>query len=193
MTRNQNMHKVERFTRSSSRRMKAVLGAGALLLGAFFAPAAANAQSGLPGGANSLREVHGDWIVLCNAQEAAKACAMQQELRVQQSGQLVLAVELQPTASGATGNLVLPFGLSLAKGATYQIDEGSVVPLSYRTCLPVGCVAPVAFDAMTLAALRRGTSLKVTVSPDGDLPDMSWSASLQGFSSAYDRLSSLLQ
>ncbi|MDR0786255.1 MAG: invasion associated locus B family protein [Gemmatimonadota bacterium] len=168
------------------------LGAGALFLGALIAPSA-NAQSGLPGGANSLREVHGDWVVICSAQDGAKACVMQQELRVQQSGQLVLAVELQPKSGGAEGNLVLPFGLALARGTSIQVDEGSSTSLPFRTCLPVGCVASVNFDAATLGALRRGTSLNVSVTPDGGLPEMQWAASLQGFGSAYDRAAALLQ
>jgi invasion protein IalB len=172
------------------------LGAGIATIGmlAMFSASAQNAAPSLPGGATSLREAYGDWVVQCAVPQTGKVCAMQQELTVQQSGQRVLAVEVQPAGTGATGTLVLPFGIALAKGATIQIDDGAVsVPMGFRTCLPAGCVVPVSFDAATLAKLRKATALKIKVSPDGGGEDSQWSVSLKGFATAYDRTAALLK
>lgn len=156
--------------------------------------AGAQNTSGLPGGATSLRETYGDWIVTCAVQQSRKSCAMQQELTAKQTGQRVLAVELRPAGAGAEGIFVLPFGLALAKGAIFQIDDGAVAaPIAFRTCLPTGCIAPVRFDIKTLTALRRGTALKVKVMPDGGGAGMQWSVSLKGFGTALDRAVSLLK
>jgi invasion protein IalB len=170
------------------------IGTGILIVTALM-PLTASAQSpsGLPGGATSLRETYDDWIVACGVQQSRKTCAMQQELR-QQNGQRVLAVELRPSAAGVEGTMLLPFGLALAKGAIIQIDDGAAsAPFQITTCLPTGCVAPITFDAKVLASLRKGTALKIKVSPDGGGADMQWPVSLKGFGTALDRAAALLK
>src|SRR5688572_23504746 len=129
------------------------------------APALAQEPS-LPGGATSLRESHGDWAVSCNIQQQngknVKLCGLSQEQHDQNSRQRVLAIELRPEGAAAQGVLVLPFGLDLDKGASFQIDDGPPSPVNkFRTCLPQGCLVPVNFDARTLAAVRKGNQLKV--------------------------------
>jgi invasion protein IalB len=148
----------------------------------------------LPGGATSLRETYEDWLVVCVAAPAGKACAMQQELKSQQTGQRVLAVELQPSASGATGTLVLPFGVALDNGATVQVDDGAPgARLRFRTCLPAGCIVPVNFDAQMLAQLRKGASMMIKAQPDGGGNEMQVPVSLKGFGAALDRTAALLR
>lgn len=172
------------------------LGVGIATIGllATLSASAQNAAPGLPGGAASLREAYGDWVVQCAVPQTGKVCAMQQELSVQQSGQRVLAVELRPAGTGAAGVMVLPFGIALAKGAIMQIDDGVVgAPMAFSTCLPAGCVVPVSLDADTLAKLRKGAALKIKVSPEGGGEDSQWSVSLKGFSTAFDRTAVLLQ
>ncbi|MDR0781923.1 MAG: invasion associated locus B family protein [Pseudomonadales bacterium] len=156
--------------------------------------ASAPSNPGLPGGASSLQETYDDWTVACVVQAAGKTCAMQQEQHVQQSGQLVLAAELRPAGTGVGGTLVLPFGLALAKGATVQIDEGAVsAPLAFSTCVPVGCVVPVSFDAKMLDGLRKGVAFKIKVVPDGGGDAAQFAVSLKGFSAAFDRVAALLK
>lgn len=53
-------------------------------------------------------------------QGAVKLCAISQT-RAQQNGQRLLAIELNaPGGDGATGTLVLPFGLALDSGVTFR-------------------------------------------------------------------------
>jgi invasion protein IalB len=158
------------------------------------APALAQEPS-LPGGATSLRENHGDWVVTCSIQQqngkSAKLCGLGQEQADQNSRQRVLAIELRPEGANATGILILPFGLALDQGASFQIDDGPASPVQkFRTCLPAGCLVPVNFDARTLAALRKGNQLKVKTVADGG-KEAPFTISLKGFPGAFDRTTAL--
>lgn len=158
------------------------------------APMAFAQETGLPGNASSLREGHGDWQVACAAPEGAVRCAMSQT-QVSENRQRVLSIELtsgddSPTASGA---LVLPFGLDLASGVAYRLDEGGTVAIQpFRTCLPVGCIVDVAFDAGTVASLKAGNQLHVIATAEGG-QELIFSISLAGFSSAFDRVVVLMR
>jgi len=163
-------------------RLAALLGASAL---------AAQATA-LPGGANSVQETFESWTVSCVQTGDAKRCALSQQQTDQQSRQRVLAIELNAGAPDKVeGALVLPFGLALDRGVTLQVDDGQAgPPLRFRTCLPVGCVVPLSFDAKLLAALRKGAALKVNAVADGG-KDTPFTISLKGFPAALDRTAAL--
>lgn len=152
---------------------------------------ASSEGSPLPGGASSLSETYQDWSVSCLQQEAQKRCTFSQ-VQVQQSGQRVLAIELDaPAGNTVTGLLVLPFGLALDAGIVFQVDElAPMQPVRFRTCLPAGCLVPVVLDAPAIVALRGGAVLKVQAVADGGSP-AEFSVSLQGFGTALDRVAVL--
>jgi len=157
------------------------------------APASAQQASPLPGGASSLQETYQDWQVACSVQGQSKRCALSQQ-QSQQNGQRILAVEFAPTAEKLTGTLVLPFGLLLASGVEVQVDDNAAgTPMTFRTCLPNGCVVPLTFDAASIKRLRAGTALKLkAVRADNEQP-LTFSISLKGFATALDRTGSLLK
>ncbi|MDR2214000.1 MAG: invasion associated locus B family protein [Pseudomonadales bacterium] len=172
-----------------------LLGGWALALGLCLAQP--GLAQGLPGGATSLRESHGDWTVACAVTSAegntSTACTLSQEQTVTSTGQRVLAIELLPAGQGAEGTLVLPFGLMLARGASLQVDEeAAITQVAFRTCLPIGCIVPLSIDAKMLAALRKGLALKIGVTGEGDAA-VPLSVSLAGFSSAFDRVTALMR
>ena len=144
--------------------------------------------SSLPGGASSLSETYGSWRVGCVQNGPTKRCLLSQ-IQARQNRQRVLAIELDaPAGNAVSGTLVLPFGLALESGVTFQIDEKPTMrPIRFRTCLPAGCLADVAFDGPTLAALRAGAILKVKATADGGAA-MPFAISLQGFGTALDRI-----
>lgn len=116
----------------------------------------------LPGGASSLQETYQDWRVACQVADNAKRCVLLQQQN-QQNGQRVLAIELNaPAGNTMTGTLVLPLGLALDAGVTFQIDDKPAMqPMRLRTCVPAGCLVNISFDAPTVTALRAGTALKI--------------------------------
>ena len=86
---------------------------------------------------------------------------------------------------------MLPFGLALDNGATFQVDDGAAgPPQKFRTCIPAGCLVPISFDAHMLAALRKGAQLKVKAVVDGG-KDTLFTISLKGFPNAFDRTAAL--
>ena len=156
-------------------------------------PQLAQASSALPGGASSLNETYKDWRVSCQQEGTNKRCALSQ-IQAQQNGQRVLAIELNPpNGNTISGTLILPFGLALESGIALQIDEKPLMqPIRFRSCLPVGCLVPVAFDAPTLAVLRTATALKVKAVADGGTA-APFSISLQGFAAGLDRMGALMR
>lgn len=176
---------------------RAVCIATGLMLSVICSHALAKDATLLPGGATTLREGHGDWIVSCDivTQNGAsrKVCGLSQVQTNTQSHQRILAVQLQPGDSVVDGTLVLPFGLDLSKGVTLQVDDGLVLAsLPFRTCIPAGCLVNLNLDGRSVAALRTGASLKVNVFPVGG-QEMSLSISLKGFPGALDRTIALLK
>ena len=147
--------------------------------------------STLPGGASSLNETYKDWRVTCVQQGTTKRCALSQA-QAQQNGQRVLAIELAaPAGNLVSGTLVLPFGLALDSGVSFQIDDKpAMAPVRFRTCVPAGCLVNLSFDAPTIVALRAGSVLKVKATADGGAATP-FSISLQGFGTALDRVAAL--
>jgi invasion protein IalB len=149
----------------------------------------AEAPNSLPGGANALSETHGDWTVNCTRTQANKLCSLSQQQLDSNSRQRLLAIELTATDPSKTqGTLALPFGLLLKPGATLQIDDGvPAAPLPFRTCLPGGCLVPLAIDEKTVALLRQGTVLKISATAADSGQTVTFNISLKGFASALAR------
>lgn len=154
---------------------------------------AAMAQ-GLPGGATSISETHGDWTVACHTAEGAALCAITQTQVSSENRQRVLAIELKASEGGnvANGLLVLPFGLRLDSGVRLAIDDGATrEPLRFSTCLPVGCLVPLRFDEAIVTELRSGRELSAKAIANDGGQEMAFSISLSGFASALARLTEI--
>ena len=166
----------------------------ALAIASLLTTGVASAQ-GLPGGATSLNETHGDWTVACHAPDGTVRCAMTQTQINGENRQRVLAIELTPASGGSevSGIVVLPFGLRLEAGVGLMIEGGGQLPTArFSTCLPAGCVVPLAFDAETVLALRSGTALNLAMTANDTGQNLALSVSLTGFGSALNRIAQLL-
>ncbi|NTH14231.1 invasion associated locus B family protein [Agrobacterium rhizogenes] len=157
-------------------------------------PAFAEDTAALPGGASSLQETYDDWVVACAAGDQAKGqklCTLSQQQFDKKSQQRVVAIEWKPSGDGIQGNLALPFGLALAKGAAFQFDDGPVgKPAAFSTCLPTGCLVPIEFNKDILAGMRKASHLNIkAVGADGK--DIPFAISLKGFPNAFDRTKQL--
>lgn len=164
-----------------------------LILAAALCPGGQVFAAGLPGGASALNETHGDWAVTCSAADGNARCAISQ-VQVNNENQRVLSVELAATEGGtaAGGMLVLPFGLALDNGVALSIDEAAAMPtFRFSTCLPAGCLVPLAFDRDTLAAIRGGTALQAKAAANGNGQEVKFSISLTGFTAALSRAAEL--
>lgn len=145
----------------------------------------------LPGGASTLQETYQDWTVSCQSQKDATACTIRQQQSSPQTGQRVLTAELRNAGGKVEGVLLMPFGLDLAKGASLKIDEAAGPNLTFSTCLPQGCLAPIAFDAKQVSALKAGTNINVTTTALSPSQPVAFKISLKGFGAALDRIAAL--
>lgn len=146
----------------------------------------------LPGGATTLNETHGEWTVNCRIATQAKgkpvACQVVQNLVDKAKKQHLLSIVLGATATaGVKGVLIMPFGLDLEKGVTFQIDDKSPsAAMRFHTCMPIGCLVKIDWSASSVTALRTAKSLKVAaVGQAGNAAQ--FAIPLDGFSSALDR------
>lgn len=159
---------------------------------------AANPDVRLPGGADALREVHGDWLLIgaVQAGEAGvqKSCVIVQEQIHNDTRQRLLLIELRPEAGRIKGTLVLPFGLLFQKGVVLQVDEHGPAPaVPFRTALPAGCVVELEIDALRLALLKSGRILHVHAIVADNVNPINFGISLNGFSTALARAEAVLR
>lgn len=152
-------------------------------------PAVAQDVAALPGGASALSERHGSWSVNCSIGEKGKDCGFSQTAGNPQTGSALVAVELAaPAGNRAEGMLLTAFGLRLDAGVQLGIDGqplGGARP--FLTCVSSGCLVPMAFEEVELAALKVGQKLDVTGVKVEDGKPVTVSLSLAGFTAAYDR------
>lgn len=134
-----------------------------------------------------VKGVYDDWRVAC-VDQSAKNCSAYQELYRRDNGKVVMRIEVQHGADRAAMTLLLPLGVQLAHGVVVQVDDQAPSsPYPFTACLEQGCVAPVALDAATLRAARRGRLINVTVvSLRGD--SISFALPLRGFDAAFAAL-----
>ena len=153
------------------------------------------ALSCLPGAAlaqatpSSLSVTYQDWTVRCALPEGAdrQVCEMVQELTQADTGRRVLSMILRQGEAGVGMTIVAPFGLDLAAGLSFAVDEAAPRVLPFATCLPEGCIVPSKLEEDALEALRGGEMLKITLQ-DTAAQELALSLSLSGFSAALERL-----
>ncbi len=151
----------------------------------------------LPGGARSLNEAHGDWMVRCHVATKDKAqvtsCALSQQQQ-NKAHQRALEISLVPVAGGgARGVIVMPFGLAVTKPIQLSVDGTPIgKPRWFSTCIPIGCLVPLDLSAATVKTLSTGTKLQLEATA-GNGQAVHVDAPLKGFSGAYGRTADLLK
>lgn len=126
--------------------------------------------------------------------EGAVRCAVSQTQVRGENRRRVPAAQLITIkgGDGVTGVVVLPFGLRLDAGVLVAVDDNTPMSaLRFSTCLPQGCLVPLAFDAAAVTALKAGAALNIRATANDGGQDVAFSISLSGFTSALDRLGEL--
>lgn len=116
----------------------------------------------LPGGASSLNETYQDWRVVCQRNNTSAQCLIVQQENENKTQQHILTLELQPKGDKMAGFATLPFGLALAKGVTVQTDgHPATDEQMFTTCVPAGCLVPIALNTTQLTQIQKGTKVEV--------------------------------
>lgn len=155
-------------------------------------PAVAQEGVSLPGGASSLTETHGTWVVSCRLVDGRKDCMFSQTAANSQTGQTVVAIELAVVGQRAEGMLLTAFGLRLDAGIQLSIDGQQLGSAQrFLTCMATGCLVPLDLDEISLTALRVGGMLEVTGINARSGEAVTVPLSLQGFTAALSRTAEL--
>lgn len=129
------------------------------------APAAAPVPVPAPEGPRTTAQSFGAWVYRCEDQmvdgkPAHSACALSQDVVVQQDGksQTVMKLGVTPGADASSHavTVVVPLGVRLKPGFGLAVDDGTAQPMAYDYCGPRGCwVAGAPIDAL-LPGLKAG-------------------------------------
>ena len=166
----------------------------ALLVSSSTRPRAQPPADELPGGAQSLNEQHGDWVVRCAIASGKVHCSLSQSQVRQKDHRRVLSIELAvgATRSDVGGALVLPFGLRLSAGVDLLIDDKALLSAPFSTCLQMGCLVPLKLGAKEVSAMSAGGKLSVTAVIEDSGKPIKLTISLKGFTSALNRTADLI-
>ncbi|WP_120634995.1 invasion associated locus B family protein [Ruegeria sp. EL01] len=129
------------------------------------------------------------WTVNCAEEAGQKLCAMSQSLNLQNQSGLLLRMELQRgQEDGASGVVIVPFGLDIAKGISLSIDGGPRWNLPMRTCQNFGCVIPVTLGPAIIQELKESGSIQISLYTLDGGKTLEVPVSLAGFTAAFDAL-----
>jgi invasion protein IalB len=167
-----------------SRASFALLGAAALLL---TLPASAQEDAEKPAQPPAVNS----WTISCGSTTDVNKleCQMSQVLTETKTGQRVLTVTIRKQgADGGRGMmLMLPHGIYLPAGATYQVDQGEKTPAAIQTADQNGSYAAVPLTDPLVETLKRGTTLNIGMETANRAP-ITLPVSLTGFAATYDKL-----
>ena len=133
----------------------------------------------------------GDWVLRCSKSPEP---AVKRVCEVAQS--MVLKGQTAPIAQIAFGRLdkdqmltvLLPVALSFAKPATIGSDDTHALTLTYRRCVPAGCLADAKADPVFVKDMRAATKPgRLTFLDASDHP-IALPVSFRGLPQALDQL-----
>ncbi|MDR9395015.1 invasion associated locus B family protein [Roseovarius sp. SYSU LYC5161] len=147
--------------------------------------------------ATYIKETYDDWQLKCfrNQGEGDDICQMYQ-LLTEDSGNPVAEFSIFRLPEGgqaaAGGTIVVPLGTLLGEELTISVDGGAAKRYPYSFCTMTGCFARIGFTEADVTAFKRGASAMLRIVP-AQAPDqvVEISASLDGFTAAYENVSTI--
>jgi invasion protein IalB len=154
----------------------------AVLVGTAIAAASQSALAQVP------EEGSPAWRVECSGDGKSLECSAIQQAFNRETRQLVVALTARPTTDGKTGTLMitLPLGIDLAAPVMVKADNGVVERSPVQTCTNVGCFVAMMLTEKSIAAMRTGAELKITVQ-DANKKPIEMKLPLLGFGLAFDK------
>jgi invasion protein IalB len=134
------------------------------------APAAQGQQPGQPPAGPvkvDLIAVQSSWTKVCGHDGAANKdiCYTTRDFGLKEDQAPILAVAVYDVKGEDTRvvRLLLPVGLMLKPGIRFSVDKGQPLEGSFEICFPNGCFAETKIKSPTIDALKKGTTLVVSV------------------------------
>lgn len=132
-----------------------------------------------------------DWILQCVGESLNDdQCYITQNISIQKSGprSVRVVVSFQGTDKKPLMIFILPLGILLPAGMTFNIDDGEKNKLPVRICLPGGCKVRVILDNKLMGALKKGKHATVTFLDGKTRKQVIVEISLNGFTKAITAL-----
>ena len=128
------------------------------------------------------------WRVECAGDGKTLDCYAVQQLLNRDDKQLVaqLTARTAPDTKAPVLIIRLPLGINLTEPVRLQVDSGAVERLTVQMCTNAGCIVSLPLKDAVLAALRGGTTLKITLQGAGNRT-ITIDVPLLGFGLAFDR------
>jgi invasion protein IalB len=128
------------------------------------------------------------WRVECGGDGKTLDCRAFQQMVNRDDKQLVaqLTARLPPDTKVPTLTIQLPLGISLTEPVQLRVDNGAIERLPVQTCTNAGCIVSQPLKDPFLAAMRGGTTLKISLQDTGKRP-INIDVPLLGFGLAFDK------
>lgn len=133
-----------------------------------------------------------EWTKVCGKDQGnnAEICYTTRDF-VSDQGQPVLAAAVYDVKGAPAGQptkimrFLMPLGLLLKPGVRFTVDQGQATPGQYAICFPNGCFAEAPVKDDVVAALKKGTTLNVSVQ-NQVAREVTFAVPLAGFGKAFD-------
>jgi len=132
-----------------------------------------------------------DWILQCGGEGLKEdQCYITQNISIQKSGPR--SVRVVASYHGPDNKplmiFILPLGILLPAGMTFNIDDGEKNKLPIRICLPGGCKVRIILDKKLMGALKKGKQATVAFFDGKTRKQIIVEISLNGFTKAITAL-----
>jgi len=139
----------------------------------------------------TVKSVHGDWQVRCDAPPGAQGeqCALIQSVTAEDRPNVGLTVIVLKTADQKNRlmRVLAPLVVLLPSGLGLKIDKTDVGRAGFVRCLPNGCVAEVVMDDNLINQLRTGQTATFIIFQTPE-EGIGFPMSLKGFGEGFDKL-----
>ncbi len=135
------------------------------------------------------------WIVNCNPTRdgSSMICQMSQTFNEAKSKKRIMAISIRPQPADKSKRplmvLALPHGLHFPSGANFKVDDQPAVPIELQTSDPNGVYSATPLGPKTIAAMKRGNVITVTMFAAANKP-LAIPVSLVGFTAAFNKINS---
>jgi invasion protein IalB len=130
------------------------------------------------------------WVVECADNRGRLDCRAGQSVFIRNTGQRLLsvAVRVPPDTKKPVMLLQVPLGVYLPAGASLQIGKDEAKTLPFKGCDRSGCVAEYAITDAEIAAMTKGSELKISVQNQNQQPAFTLTVPVTGFGAAYAKV-----
>jgi invasion protein IalB len=130
------------------------------------------------------------WVVSCADNNGKLDCRAGQTVFLKNTGQRLLSVAVRVPADTKKPVMMIqvPLGVYLPAGASLQIGEDKAKTLPFKGCDQGGCLAEYAVTEAEIAAMTKGSELKVSVQNQNQQPAFTLTIPVTGFAAAYAKV-----